>query len=245
MSDAVDARRDARGKACFIPKRLHLINISSNNNNTNNDTLTVKGTGNAKSLASTLLVHAPFLGQVRLAVEDVIRPAVGTLHRQLEFLFQVRQGLRIIFLESLHLLLQGLAFLSVFAQAEQLGGALAVISFTTALGVGQFSRSFLDRCPHAVQRLHVVLMLDLHDTVFFRWKGPKVVGSSNLFLVDEGIINQRLVNVSNAVVVSAVLERQVMGDTALLFESIGTRKKTNDKYVSVILSYHSHLATYR
>jgi hypothetical protein len=171
------------------------------------DTLTVKGTSNPESLASALRVHAPFLGQVRLAVEDIIRPAVRTFRRQLEFLFQVRQGLRIVFLESFHLLLQGLTFLSIFAQAEQLGGALAVVSFTTALGVGQTSRRFLDRCPHLVHRLNVLLMLHLHDTVFFGWKRPKVVGSSNLFLVDEGIVDKRLVDIGNAVRIS-ILKKQ-------------------------------------
>jgi hypothetical protein len=51
-------------------------------------------------------------------------------------------------------------------------------------------------------------MLHLHDTVFFGRKGPKVVGSSNLFLVDEGIIDQSLVDVCDAAAVTVkVLER--------------------------------------
>jgi hypothetical protein len=192
-----------------------LVSFQTDDSSTNNDTLTVKGAGNPESLASALLVHSPFLGQVRLAVEDVIRPAVGTFRRQFEFLFQVCQGLRIIFLESLHLLLQGLTFLSVFAQAEQLGGALAVVSFTPTLGVGQTSRRFLDRGTHLVHIFHVLLMLHLHDAVFFGWKGPKVVGSSNLFLVDEGIVDQRLVDVCDAVRL-AVLERQCRSLVILL-----------------------------
>jgi hypothetical protein len=185
-----------------------LVSFQSDDSSKKDETLTVKGAGNPESLASTLLIHAPFLGQVRLAIEDIIRPAVGTFRRQFEFLFQICQGLRIIFLESFHLLLQGLTFLSVFAQAEQLGGTLAVVSFATALGVGQTSRGFLDRGPHLVQRLYVLLMLHLHDTVFFGRKGPKVVGSSNLFLVDEGIIDQSLVDVCDAAAVTVkVLER--------------------------------------
>jgi hypothetical protein len=201
---------------------MTIHNIS--NSSTNNDTLTVKGAGNPESLASALVVHASLLSKVRLAVEDIIRPAVGTFRRQLEFLFQVRQGLRIIFLESLDLLLQGLTFLSVFAQAEQLGGALAVVSFTTALGVGQTSRRLLDRCSHLVHGLHVLLMLHLHDTVFFGWKGPKVVGPSNLFLVDEGIVDERLVDVGNAVRIS-VMERQCRSLVILYYVSNNSARR--------------------
>jgi hypothetical protein len=113
---------------------------------------------------------------------------------------------------------------------------------TNALEVDQTSRRFLDRCPHVVQSLHVLLILDLQETIFFGWKGPKVVGSSNLFLVNEGIIDQRLVNVGNAVH-QAVLERHVMGDTAVLFKEYGTRK-TNDIYVSVILLFETNLSTF-
>jgi hypothetical protein len=42
-------------------------------------------------------------------------------------------------------------------------------------------------------------VLQLHDAILLGGKGPKVVGVSNLFLVDESIVNERHVNVDNAV----------------------------------------------
>ena len=42
-------------------------------------------------------------------------------------------------------------------------------------------------------------MLQLGLTVLFGLEGPKVVGSTNLFLFDQAIINQGLVNVGNGI----------------------------------------------
>jgi hypothetical protein len=134
------------------------------------------------------------LGQVRLAVEDIIRPTVGTFRRQ-RFLFKSAKGLRICFHEDLHLLLQGLAF-ERFAQSNNWWGA-AHRRLLRPRGVGQtvnFPRQMLVHLVHELSTFCCTCMM----RSFFGWRKDKeMVGSANLFLVDEGIVDED-VDVSNA-----------------------------------------------
>ena len=58
----------------------------------------VEGVADAQEAVGLLAGHAALLGQVRLAVEDVVGPALGGLVHELELVVEVGQGLGVVLL---------------------------------------------------------------------------------------------------------------------------------------------------
>jgi len=159
----------------------------------------VEGRGDSEDLVDFLLVHAALLGQVGLTVEDVVGPTIGGFGDQLEFLLQVCQGLRVIFFERLELFFQSNSFFGNLAQALKLLGTIAVFVFTSTLGISQLGGGFLDGCLELFNSVEGVLMLNLHHAILLGGEGPKVVGSTNLFLVNKAIVDQSVVDIRHTV----------------------------------------------
>lgn len=80
----------------------------------------VKGVADAQEAVGLLAGHAALLGQVRLAVEDVVGPALGGLVHELELVVEVGQGLGVVLLEPGQLLGGGLGLLGEGVELPEL-----------------------------------------------------------------------------------------------------------------------------
>ena len=174
----------------------------------------VKGVADAQEAVGLLAGHAALLGQVRLAVEDVVGPALGGLVHELELVVEVGQGLGVVLLEPGQLLGGGLGLLGEGVELPELFGARLALLLPTALGVGQLGLGLGDGGADLLDGGEVLLVLELEEAVLLAGEGPEVVGPAALGLVDEAIVYQGLVDVGAGVAVDAGLGRE--GDDLLL-----------------------------
>ena len=174
----------------------------------------VKGVADAQEAVGLLAGHAALLGQVRLAVEDVVGPALGGLVHELELVVEVGQGLGVVLLEPGQLLGGGLGLGGQLVEAPELVGTRLALLLPTALGVGQLGLGLGDGGTDLLDGGEVLLVLELEEAVLLAGEGPEVVGPADLGLVDEAVVYQGLVDVGAGVAVDAGLGRE--GDDLLL-----------------------------
>ena len=164
-------------------------------------TLTIKSRRNAQNLDRFLLVHASLLDKICLAVEDIVRPSIRGILDQLQFLLQIRQSLRVVFLQCFVLHLQRGMLLGQFRQARQFDNTVAALILATAFRIREFRRRDHRLLFQDDNIAECCLVLKLQHAVLFGWKRPEIVAAANFVLVDESIVNESLIDIQDTVLV--------------------------------------------
>ena len=162
---------------------------------------TIKIFGNSQKLVGFFFLQTTLLDKVRLAIENIVGPAIASLRDKLEFFLQIRNGLRIVLLQTVEFRLELGLFGGKFAQSCQFLGPFAVVVFPASLGVGQTGLGFFDLDFGAFDRFERLFVLDLQQTVLLGGETPKIIAPTNFGLVDKAIVHQFVVDVGNSVFV--------------------------------------------
>ena len=73
-----------------------------------------------------------------------------------------------------------------------------LIVFPSPLGVRQFCFGLLELRFEGRDGTEDLFVLELGEVVFFGGKGPKIVGATDFIFFDNGVVNERLVDVDDS-----------------------------------------------